>query len=211
MALAALALLVVVLLVLLPIRLHLSIQGRGEPNGAWALAGGAQLGPALASGVAARGIAPRVELRVFGRALWPRRPKPERHEEVDDSSALERAERGIQRAERGVRRLSRWLDPLDLLLFLTRERRRIRVERLFVDLDYSFEDIIVTGKLLGAIYALSGVLPSVVEIRQRPSWDLEDRFSVAGDGEIRIFPGLIVVDTLWFVIRNLRLRSRGTS
>lgn len=215
LALAALALVVSCVLVLLPIRLQLSVQGRGEPGGAWAVAGGAQIGPALASGVAARGVTPRYEVRVFGRTLLPRAKKEddeaERDEAEEETDALERAREGLERAKDGYRRFERWLDPGDLLVFLVQERRRIQVESLDLDLDYSFRDIVTTGKLLGAIYALAGAMPPVVSIRQRASWEAEDRFELVGAGKIRIFPGLIVVDTLWFVIRNLRLFRRRAS
>ena len=79
---------------------------------------------------------------------------------------------------------------------------------MVIDLDYDFADIALTGKLLGAIYAFSPLLPQNVVIRQHPGWEFKDRASVAGWGSIRIWPGLLVVDAAWFVIRNGRVRRR---
>ncbi len=202
----------------LPIRLRLSFQGRADPSGTWALAGGAQVGPAMASGVAARGIATTVQAHLFGRSIYKRtlrelldereRKKLEAEAEDEVAAAKAQIERGLDRARARYRKLERWFDPVDLALFVIRERRRIVIEELVVDLDYSFVDITLTGKLLGAIYAFSALLPDPIVIRQTPSWESADRIAIAGSGKIRIWPGLLVVDAAWFLVRNVRVRKR---
>lgn len=200
---AALAVVVTVVLVLLPWRIHLRLQGRGEPNGAWALAGAVKTGPVLITGVAARGVPARAEAALFGRTLWS---SEEKDEDTEDDEA--RAKKHIERARGGYSRVERFFDPVELVAFALGERRRVQLESVEADLDYSFADVILTGKLLGALYALNGALPEQVVIRQRASWDSEDRAEIAATGKIRVWPGLLLVDTVVFVIRHVKLRRR---
>ena len=193
---------------LLPFRVHLSAQGRGDPSGAWAVAGGAQLGPVILSAVAGRGVGPKLELRLFRRVIWQKRPA-EAHAAASTGGAPGRGERASRRSlSADYSRLARWFDPVELGLFLVRERRRIRVEQLELEVAYSFEDPTLTGKLMGAIYMLSGVLPSEVVLRQAVSWEFVDRGSFSLAGRVVVFPGLLLVDTALFVLRNVRIRKR---
>lgn len=213
---AALVVLAVALgLVFVPLRIRLNLQGRGEPDGFWALAGGAELGPLAGSGLGARGVEPLVQLHVFGRRVWKRTlrellARTPKAEETGESTK-EKVERALDKAKSGYERLERRLDPLDLALFMVRERRRVRVERLVIELEYSFADITTTGKLLGAIYAFGAILPAEVEIYQSPSWEDVDRGAFTGSGTIKVWPGLLLVDAGWYLIRNVRVRSRPRS
>lgn len=204
---ALVAALVGVGLLLLPLRVRFSLQARGEPNGFWALAGGAQLGPVAASGIAAKGVPAELAVHVFGKRLWRKRlaelgARPEQAEQAEAEP-----ERRPGLAER-YRKLERWLDPVDLFFFLVSERRRIRLEPTVVDLEYGFADIALTGKLLGAIYAITPLLPAPLLVRQAPSWESLDRASLAGSGSIRFWPGLLIVDAAWYLIRNAKIRRR---
>jgi hypothetical protein len=189
-----------------PIRLRLRFQGRGDPSGTWALAGAAQVGPLIASGVAARGVTPTLRIQAFGRSLYERtlpqllekKDKPE--EETEPEPLATRVDRFVDRLGRVHRRL-----PAENVLgFLIYERRRIRIESLELDLDYSFADVATTGKLLGAIYAVSALFPPQVVIRQNPSWEFEDRGEIGASGVIVVWPGLVFVDSLGFLVRNAR-------
>lgn len=212
---AVVVLAVVIGLVFVPLRIRLNVQGRGEPDGFWALAGGVALGPLAGSGLGARGVEPAVQVHLFGRSVYKRTlgellAKKERKEEAEESTK-QKVERALERAKSGYDKLERRLDPLDLALFVVRERRRVRVERLVVELEYSFADITTTGKLLGAIHAFSAVLPPEVEIYQSPSWDDVDRGNFSGSGTIKFWPGLLLVDAGIYLIRNVRVRSRPRS
>ncbi len=204
----ALAAVAVVVLVLLPLRIQLRLQGRGDPSGEWALAGALKTGPLLVTGVAARGVPARAEAALFGRTVWSAKPSEDEPETEEPESELERAQRGLSSARDRYRRVERWLSPEDMLAFALRERRRIELEGVEADLDYSFEDVILTGKLLGAVYALNGALPDHVLIRQTVSWESVDRAEFAATGKIRVWPGLLLVDTVVFVVRHLKLRRR---
>lgn len=188
-----------------PIRLRLRFQGRGDPSGLWALAGAAQVGPIIGSGVAARGVTPTVRVHVFGRSLYERTlpellAKKEEPEEEEPKPLAERVEGWIDQLSRVHRRLP----AENVLVFLIRERRRVRIEILEVDLDYSFADVATTGKVLGAIYAVSALLPPQVIIRQNPIWEFEDKAQIAASGAILVWPGLVFVDSLVFLGRNVR-------
>lgn len=206
-ALAVLAALCVVLL-LVPVRLHLSLRGRGDPSGAWAIAGGAQVGPLALSSVAARGVTPTVGAHLLGKRLWQRELAPG---EAEEGGEVERARRLARQQKERYQKLERWFDPLDLAFFLVSERRRIRVEQFDLDVDYSFEDIALTGKTLAALYLLGGALPPPFVIRPRPSWDTVDRADLAVTVKIRLRPGLVLVDTAWFVVRRVKLRRRRSA
>ncbi len=194
----------------MPVRLHLSVQGRGDPDGAWVLAGGSQIGPLALSGAAARGVPGALQLHVFGRRVWQRSFAAllERKDEGDAKEAQERPTPSHQRAIAGYRRFERWFDPVDFALFILSERRRIRVEQLDFDLDYSFVDIVTTGKLLGALYALGGALPPPIAIRPRPSWDSVDQAELAVIACVRLRPGLLALDSLRYVLRHVKILKR---
>jgi hypothetical protein len=182
-ALVVVALLLVVLAVVIPVRLSLNLQGRGEPSGVWILAGGAQLGPLALSGAAGRDVPSVMQAHVLGRRVWQRPAGPSKREPSPE-----------QRSRK--QRLRRRLDPLDFALFLVRERRRIRVDRLDVDLDYSFADVALTGKMMGAIFMLSAVLPPRIVVRQRSSWESVDKAALHLSGSMRVFFVLLILDVL---------------
>jgi hypothetical protein len=193
---------------LVPLRLIVNAQGRGDPSGAWAVAAGGQLGPLVASGVGARGVTPRVELRLFGRKVWS---KSLNELAGAGEESAEKPGKKLDRARASYARVERWFDPADLGLWLLEERRRVRIDRMVLKLRYSFQDVALTGKMLGAIYVLSGILPPPLELRQEVSWDSEDRASAVLDGQIKVWPGLILVDSALFMLRNVRLRKRANS
>jgi hypothetical protein len=51
-------------------------------------------------------------------------------------------------------------------------------------------------------------LPAPIVIRPDPRWDAEDRADLALSGAIRVYPGLVLVDTALFVVRRVKLRKR---
>ncbi len=199
-ALAVAAALAVVC-VLAPLRVEVSAQGRGEPSGAWALAGGVEVGPLAMTALGAQGVEASVQVFAFGRQLWKRPLGVLFARERDPEKS------GPPLAERW-RSFERWLDPVETLGFVLSERRRVRVVRLEADLRYSFADIALTGKLLGALYALGALLPPQVVLRQAPSWESLDRGSLALSGRIKVWPGLLFLDTLSWLARHLRFRRR---
>jgi hypothetical protein len=97
-----------------------------------------------------------------------------------------------------------------MALFVVRERKRVRLDHLDVELDYSFEDVALTGKIMGIVYAFSGMFPGKVRISQNVSWDAVDRARGALSSELELWPGLAVLDVAAFVLRQVapkRLRA----
>ena len=210
LAIVALVLaLVLVGLTLLPVRLRFSLQARGEPNGFWALAGGAQVGPVAASGIAAKGVPAHINVHAFGKKLWHKQLAELLQDKPGDQAPEEPEEAPPARVSESYRKLERWLDPTDLLLFLVHERRRIEIEPTEIELEYGFRDIALTGKTLGAIFALTPLLPAPIVIHQIPHWESSDRAAFAGSGSIRVWPGLLIVDAAWYLIRNVKIRRQN--
>jgi hypothetical protein len=175
-----------------PLRLDVSGRARGEPDGSWVVAGGVSLAAVSVALVWARGISPQVSFLVFGHKLdfkpnWGKRmtrPVPER-------------------VKAASRKAFRRVDPLSLALKLLDERRHLRVRYLVLDLAYGFRDPVLTGQLVGAISALSAVLPQPIEIRQAPRWDFEDGWEVSLDSRAVVKPWLMLLDTGVYVVRQM--------
>jgi hypothetical protein len=193
---------ILLLSLLLPLRVELSLRARGDPSGAWAVAGGVEITVVALSGVAARGVPASVAAHLLGKQIWSRRLS-------ELGAKPDTDERGfVDKQKARYAELERWFDPVDLALFALGERRRFRIEKLDIDVDFSFADVATTGKMLAGLYALSGALPPPIAIRPRPSWDSVDRAEVALSGRIRLMPGLLLVDLGLFVVRNVKLGRR---
>ncbi|HXK17157.1 MAG TPA: hypothetical protein VNG33_05130 [Polyangiaceae bacterium] len=174
-----------------PLRFELSGRARGEADGSWMVAGGVSLAAVSLAFVGARGVPLQLSFLLFGRKLawkahWGKqlvRPVPKR----------------VQAASRRA-----WarVDPLGLALKLLDERRHARLRYLVLDLAYGFRDPLLTGRLVGAISALSAVLPAPIEIRQAPRWDFEDGWQIGVDGRAVVRPWLMLLDILAYVVRQ---------
>jgi len=180
-----------------PVRFEVSGRARGEPNGAWVVAGGMSLSFVSVAFVFARGAPLTFSLMLFGRRVSSKslptlvgrvfRPVPERVKSVSWSVWAR-------------------IEPIGLGLKLLEERRHLRLRYLVIDVDYGFRDPLLTGRLVGALAALSGVLPAVIELRQRPRWDLEDSWTVSVDGRAVVKPWLVLLHVGAYVVRQLSSR-----
>jgi hypothetical protein len=143
----------------------------------------------------ARGVPPQLTFLLFGRKLsW----KP------TWGSGSRKAAEPAKPKKPGKARKS---DPLGFALQLLSERRHFRLRYLVLDLEYGFRDPLLTGRLVGALAALSGVLPAPVEIRQRPRWDFEDGWDVQLDGRAIAKPWLVLLDLAFYVLRQKASRA----
>jgi len=218
---AALFMLLLVLAVRAPVSLSSSVQGNAEPSGAWAVACGLGLGPIALSAIAARGVAPFLTCHVFGKQLarvplsrWARRrpkrvatvqPEPETEPQADPEVTR------LSRFERGIAQLFRSLDPLETLLSWWEKDRIFQVRSLILEVEYSFRDVALTGRILAALYMLSGVLPEQFEIHQTPGWESEDRIALAADGKFTIWPGRLLYDLLQIVLKQRSQARRSAA
>ena len=202
---AALAGLVV--LALMPLTLSCNLQGKAEPSGAWAVAVGLGCGPLALSAIAAAGVKPFLTCHLFGKQIarfpisrWVRRtrarPAPSAPElEAEKAPALTRIERHIGGWFSG-------LDPLETLLSWWQKERIVQVRSLVIDVDYSFRDVALTGRILAGLYMVSAILPDVCQIHQTPSWESEDRLALGVDARFKIWPGRLVLDVARFVLKQ---------
>ena len=177
----------------------LSARAQGEPDGSWAAACGIQVGPFTATAVTASGVPLTVVVQVFKWRL--RQGKPRKSAPVPRERALRTA----------VANAESWLDPGGAVAAFFREPRPLGLRFLRVDLSYSFRDAALTGRLLGAVYALTGVLPSKVVVRQHPRWDFDDRWAVEVEARLVTRPGPLLVRLLWTVVENKLGRRRSRS
>lgn len=195
------ALLLLAVICVWPLRFDVSAKALGKPDGSWVVAGGVSLGVLGAAFVWARGISPQVSVLLGGKRL-PWRPRFEKGS----------APSVPKRVRAASSRLWSRLDPLALALKLLEERRHARLRYLVLDLAYGFRDPLLTGRLVGALSVLSAVLPPPVEIRQNPRWDFEDSWEVALDARAVLRPWLMLLDVLVYVVRQVsheRHQDRG--
>jgi len=190
-----------------PFRLAVSLQARGGADGNFAAAGGAQLGPVIATIVVARGVPLNVGVTVFGRALKPspKQPKPKPEPESESEPSEPRP------LPRWLQSLTSKLEPSQVIDYLFSKRHWIGLDGLEVDFDYSSRNVALTGQILAALCAISALLPAKITLRHNPSWELVDRASLSVDARFRLRPGLFVCDTLWFLMRTLMLPKRSAA
>ncbi|MGC4088368.1 MAG: hypothetical protein QM756_10795 [Polyangiaceae bacterium] len=179
--------------------LELSFEGRalGESDGTWAAAFGLVVFGVVLSGVAARRQPTRLELHLFGRKIAiserlrkarepkkPRSPKP---------------------APQGRKRWLR-LSAAELVDLGLAELGHVQVQRLETELEYGLSDVALTGRIAAVLYALSGALPPQVRLVQTVHWDGAERWQVSANGKLTLWPGRVLFDVLWYMIRA---RARG--
>lgn len=190
------------------LRVELDARGFGEPSGAWAGAFGIGFPAGALSGVCGRGVPLALELHVFGRRFplkWraraARAAPPESAPEKPDSTEPMSA------------RVERWLSSPPELETLLRVGKWVLLDRLSLDASYGFRDIALTGRVAGALYALSGALPEKVHLTQRPNWDGSERWELSLAGRLSFYPVLVLLTLLWYMLRTRwqRGRLRGPS
>jgi hypothetical protein len=186
-------------------RIVLDARAVGQESGLWALAFGLEVGPLQLTGVFRSGTPKRLDAHLFGRRLSPGKLRLMRRKPAVEKLAAPEAPRKPR-----TPRFPPWLDPIDAALFVLDERRHLRIEELDLDLDYGFQDVTLTGKLAGALYVLSGVLPARVRINQNPRWQGAEAWQVHVDGKLDLWPGLVLAEVLWYIIRaRFRRRPAG--
>ena len=191
-ALVAALLLVGLAFAYFPLRLDVSGKARGEADGSWVVGGGVSLAAVSVALVWARGVSPQLSFLVFGKKL-----------EIKANWGTRMTRPVPERVKAASRRAFRRVDPLGLALKLLEERRHLRVRYFVLDLAYGFRDPVLTGQLVGAISALSAVLPRPIEVRQAPRWDFEDGWEVSIDGRAVVKPWLMLLDTGVYVVRRM--------
>jgi hypothetical protein len=194
-ALAVAGLVALALAVLaLPWRLTVALSARGVADGGWALAGGAQLAGLAATYSRARGVPGALGLHLLGRRVLPRPRK-----------ALPPAAPPPRAREGG---LPRWIDPIDLALFVLDERRRVAVRELDARVRLGLQDVALAGQLSGMLAILSALAAPLGRLRHEVDWSGDESLEASVSATLRFTPALLLWDTSRFVARSMRGRRR---
>ena len=194
----------------LPLRLEMTVRGKGEWGKLWVLAAGVQMGPLTISFAAANQIDSVLQVHVFGLRLLRRSPvrraKPEPLEKKQSKSL----QQWMQMAKDYRARIERWValdDLLDLILSL---RAYVRFPRFEGKISYATPDYATTGMLLGALYSIAGLFFPLGNLRVEPIW--EERAVVHGD--LTLSMRLWVVRAFWhvlvFAVKHVNIRRHSS-
>jgi hypothetical protein len=179
---------------LLPWRVGIAVEAQGDPSGAWALAGGAELFSCSASVARARGAPAVLELRAFGRRLV-RRVLPPSSEPSGKRSAL-------------YRRLARRIDPFDLLFFLVAETERLSVRDLEGSVHLGLRDVALAGQIAGLLAVASALAGPFGRLGHSIDWSGREHLDASVSLSLRFSPALLFWDTVRFAARAVRPRRR---
>jgi len=200
-----------------------NFQGRADPSGSWAIAWGIALGPLAVTGIAAAQVKPFLTCHLFGKQLarvplarFSKKKRPATAAQKLELATEQPAREPTERSHGGARFLQS-LDPIDAVLSWWQSERVLALQSLLVDVNYSFRDVALTGRILAALYVLSAVLPVGCEIRQTPNWESVDRVALEADGKLRFWPGRLAIWCVRFVLEqrsaaraSARLAKRAT-
>lgn len=197
--------------VALPWRVSLALSARGAGDGGWALAGGAQLSAVAATYTRGRGVPGAVGVHVLGRRVWPRRGAADRakasaEESAEGAEQAEKKERAARRA--GKLRWPRWIDPIDLALFVAGERRRLALRELDGRVRLALADVALAGQLSGLLAIASGLCAPFGRLHHEVDWAGEEALEASVSAQLRFSPALIVWDTALFFMRARREHRR---
>lgn len=198
LALSLVALIVGMLLA--AVRLELELRAVLEPSGAWACAFGASLGLLTVAGVVAAGRPTQLELHVFGRRFDLARRQERRRRPARRPKPSKPAKPLAERV--------RDLDVRRVADVIAGTAQRVRVGALDVDVTYCFRDVTLTGSLAGALSTLGCVLPASVRLSHTPEWIGGDRVHVRAEGQLVLWPGRVLGDVVWGMLRAQARRLR---
>lgn len=207
MVTAAIVLAVVIAAILavtaIPWRLELAAEARGEADGAWALAGGARLFALSASFARARGTPFVIEVRAL-RWLLMRRLLPS-----PGAAPPPAPDEPSLRARYDA--LARWVDPIDLLLFLVGETERVAIRDLEGTVRFGLADVALAGRIAGALAVISAIGSPFGRLRHEVDWSGAEHLDASFSLTFRFTPALIAWDTARFAVRSFQARRRARS
>jgi hypothetical protein len=190
----------------LPWRVGLALRARGDAKGAWALAGGAELFACAATVAGARGSPLIVDVRAFGRSLLRRLFPPAKPRPAPKKPAKPTKPRPLH--ERYAR-FARWIDPFDLLVFLTAERRRLSIRDLDASVRLGLADVALAGEIAGVLAVLSALGSPFGRLRHEIDWSGREHVECSLSLSLRFSPALLAWDTARFLVSSLRFKRRA--
>lgn len=186
-----------VMIALGALEVEFDARALGEQNGSWAAAFGVVLLGVVVSGVFAKQQPTRIDLLILGKKIGLPRKRAKPHSPGESASAKPRKKLRM--------------NALEAVELFFGETRHLELGRVDAELEYGFRDIALTGRLAGVLYALSGALPPEVHLSQNVRWDGAERWQVSASGRFRIWPGRVLFDVLWYMLRARRSPSAPSS
>jgi hypothetical protein len=198
---AALALIALVVM-LLPLRLRMTLKGRGQYGDTWVIAGGLEFLKFTVTVAAAHATDRILQVHWFNWRVLLRRSSPK--EPKGPELTLDQM---IERVMTLRKSLEKRFDRDRLWRFVFGLRRHVRLRSFQGHLYYSTPDVAWTGMSSGILYAIAGLVSPFGQFAVVPEW--EDVASARGDLDlvVRLWPARAAAATAWFVARNIRLRE----
>lgn len=172
--------------------LSASVQGRGAPDGSWAIAGGASMAGLTITLAGARGVPFAIAVRLFGRTIVERK-----------LAAIEAPKASPEeRPSRIVAWLKRRIDLWALAVFLFEELRLIHIKELDAEVELGLHDAALAGQIAGGLAVISALVSPLGALRYNVDWSGKERLAVSGSIAIAISPARIAWDTGRFVMAS---------
>ena len=211
LSLALWALVVLVAMVTeLPLRIHMTLRGKGEWGQLWVIAAGVQVAGVTISYAAASEIDSVLQVHVFGLRVLRKSPVRFKKSEKKESAKERSLDDWMQEAKSLRARIERWIELDDLLSGALGLRSYVKVPRLEGMVGYATPDYATTGMLLGVLYSVAGLFVPLGRLQVEPIW--EQRATVHGDMklEVRLWPVRAIAYLLLFAAKNVNFRRRET-
>jgi hypothetical protein len=187
---------------LMPVRVRMTLKGRGQFGDTWVIAGGLECLKFTISIAAAHATDRILQVHFFGKRLLVKRFAPATAAAVDhDLSHV------IESIRKAGKVLDKRFDREQLLSFVLGLRRYVRLETLRGNLTYCTPDVALTGMLSGVLYAIAGLASPIGQMSVVPEWEDVARANGDIDAVIRLSPGRAAAAVAWFVVNNIRLRE----
>ncbi len=190
-----------------PVRIELTLNGRGEFGKLWAFAAGMRLWFINVAYADALGIDNVLQVYIFSRRLFMISPVGGKHVQKPDEEKMSLGEL-MDKLLRWRDGVQRWVDPNDLLLFIVSLRRHVRMERFNGRLAYATPDVAITGMISGSLYTIAGLMAPFGTFTVEPQWVDVAKADCNMGVTCKIYPLRVILSAFTFTLKNIKLRQR---
>jgi len=195
--------LVALVAMLVPVRMRLTLKGRGEFGDTWVLAGGLEFLKFTVTVAAAHAADSLLQIHFFNWRVLLRRSSPKTTPSGEDA----RLDQAAGKLMSWQKNLEQRFDRGQLWRFVLGLRRHVRLRSFRGHLRYSTPNVAFTGVMSGALYAVAGLVAPVGQFAVVPEWEDVARADGDIDLVVWLWPARAAVSTAWFVIKNIRMRE----
>jgi hypothetical protein len=192
--------LIAFLAVIMPVRLRLTLKGRGQFGDTWVVAGGLECLGFTVTVAAAHAAQGMLQVHLFNRRLLLRRSRP-----IESTEQDTRPSQTMQSIMDWRATLEKRFDRDLLLRFVLGLRQHASIKSFNGHFKYCTPNVAWTGMLSGVLYAIAGLVSPVGQFVIIPEWDDYARAEGDVDMVVRLWPGKAAVAIAWFVTRNIRM------